>query len=91
VGKNLLWFGEIERKLATLSLTTFTGTRQTEGENLAWFEEIERKLAKLSLTTFTGTRQTEGKNLAWRNRKKTSQIINDDLCLPFFLLIILCS
>jgi hypothetical protein len=28
--------------------------------------------------------------LVWRNRKKISQIINDYLCLPFFLLIILC-
>ncbi len=27
--------------------------------------------------------------LVWRNRKKISQIINDYLCLPFFLLIIL--
>ncbi len=27
--------------------------------------------------------------LVWRNRKKISQIINDCLCLPFFLLIIL--
>jgi hypothetical protein len=29
--------------------------------------------------------------LVWRNRKKISQIINDYLCLPFFLLIILWS
>jgi hypothetical protein len=38
-----------------------------------------------------GTRQTEGGKLGlvWRNRKKISQIINDYLCLPFFLLIIL--
>jgi hypothetical protein len=28
-------------------------------------------------------------DLVWRNRKKISQIINDYLCLPFFLLIIL--
>jgi hypothetical protein len=28
--------------------------------------------------------------LVWRNRKKISQIINDYLYLPFFLLIILC-
>jgi hypothetical protein len=28
--------------------------------------------------------------LVWRNRKKISQIIYDYLCLPFFLLIILC-
>jgi hypothetical protein len=28
--------------------------------------------------------------LVWKNRKKISQIINDYLCLPFFLLIILC-
>ncbi len=28
--------------------------------------------------------------LVWRNRKKICQIINDCLCLPFFLLIILC-
>jgi hypothetical protein len=28
--------------------------------------------------------------LVWRNRKKISQIINDYLCLSFFLLIILC-
>ncbi len=28
--------------------------------------------------------------LIWRNRKKISQIINDYLCLPFFLFIILC-
>jgi hypothetical protein len=27
--------------------------------------------------------------LVWRNRKKINQIINDYLCLPFFLLIIL--
>jgi hypothetical protein len=27
--------------------------------------------------------------LVWKNRKKISQIINDYLCLPFFLLIIL--
>ncbi len=27
--------------------------------------------------------------LVWRNRKKNSQIINDYLCLPFFLFIIL--
>jgi hypothetical protein len=27
--------------------------------------------------------------LVWRNRKKISQIINDYLCLPFFLLVIL--
>ncbi len=27
--------------------------------------------------------------LVWRNRKKVSQIVNDYLCLPFFLLIIL--
>jgi hypothetical protein len=27
--------------------------------------------------------------LVWRNRKKISQIINDYLCLPFFLFIIL--
>ncbi len=48
---------------------------------MVWFGEIERKLAKLSMTTFTGTRQTEGKKLGlvWRNRKKTSQIINDYL------------
>ncbi len=29
--------------------------------------------------------------LVWRNRKKISQIINNYLCLTFFLLIILCS
>ncbi len=29
-------------------------------------------------------------SLIWRNRKKISQIINDYLCLLFFLLIILC-
>jgi hypothetical protein len=28
-------------------------------------------------------------DLVWRNGKKISQIINDYLCLPFFLLIIL--
>ncbi len=28
--------------------------------------------------------------LVWWNRKKINQIINDYLCLPFFLLIILC-
>jgi hypothetical protein len=28
--------------------------------------------------------------MVWRNRKKISQIINDYLCLPFSLLIILC-
>jgi hypothetical protein len=33
--------------------------------------------------------QTDGIGLVWRNRKKISQIINDYLCLPFFLLIIL--
>jgi hypothetical protein len=39
MGKNLVWFGEIERKLAR--------------KNLVWFGEIERKLAKLSMTPFT--------------------------------------
>jgi hypothetical protein len=36
-------------------------------------------------------RQTDGKNLVWfgENRRKISQIINDYLCLLFFLLIIL--
>jgi hypothetical protein len=29
--------------------------------------------------------------LIWRNRKKISQIINAYLCMPFFLLIILCK
>jgi hypothetical protein len=37
-----------------------------------------------------GTKQTEGNlGLVWRNRKKISQIINDYLYLPFFILIIL--
>jgi hypothetical protein len=34
-------------------------------------------------------KQTQKLGLVWRNRKKISQIINDYLCLPFFLLIIL--
>jgi hypothetical protein len=35
-------------------------------------------------------RQTDGKNLVWFGEidRKISQIINDYLCLPFFLLII---
>ncbi len=37
-----------------------------------------------------GTRQTDG-SLVWRNRKNISQVIKDYFCLPFFLLIILCS
>ncbi len=28
--------------------------------------------------------------LVWRNEKKISQIINDYICLPFFLFLILC-
>ncbi len=38
-----------------------------------------------------GTRQTRRQKLGlvWRNRMNISQIINDYLCLPFFLLIIL--
>ncbi len=38
-----------------------------------------------------GTRQIEGKKpgLVWRNRKKISQIVNDYLYIPLFLLIIL--
>jgi hypothetical protein len=35
-------------------------------------------------------RGEEKLGLIWRNRKKISQIINDYLYLPFFLLIILC-
>jgi hypothetical protein len=37
-----------------------------------------------------GKQRGEKLGLVWRNRKKISQIINDYLCLPFFLLIILC-
>jgi hypothetical protein len=39
-----------------------------------------------------GTRQTDGKNFVWFGEieRKTSQIIKDYFCLPFFLLIILC-
>ncbi len=38
-----------------------------------------------------GKQRAKKLGLVWRNRKKISQIINDYLCLPFFLLIILCS
>ncbi len=42
---------------------------------------------KFLLISFANRRKKLG--LVWRNRKKISQIINDYLCLPFFLLIIL--
>jgi hypothetical protein len=48
--------------------------------------EIETGMAEKSSL---GTRKKLG--LVWRNRKKSSQIINAYLYLPFFLLIILCS
>jgi hypothetical protein len=47
-----------------------------------------------NIVSFDGvnTRKNDLKKigLVWRNGKKISQIINDYLCLPFFLLIILC-
>jgi hypothetical protein len=46
--------------------------------------EIETGMAE---KTSFGTRQKLG--FVWRNRKKISQIINANLYLPFFLLIIL--
>jgi hypothetical protein len=45
--------------------------------------------AKDSLGLYFKTGYGEKLGLAWRNRKKISQIINDYLYLPFFLLFIL--
>jgi hypothetical protein len=45
-----------------------------------------------NIVSFDGvnTRKNDKKNwFGWRNGKKISRIINDYLCLPFFLLIIL--
>jgi len=49
--------------------------------------EIETGMAEKSSWDQANRRQKHG--LVWRNRKKISQIINDYLYLPFFLLIIL--
>jgi hypothetical protein len=50
--------------------------------------EIETGIAEKSSWDQANIRQKLG--LLWRNRKKISQIIEDYLYLPFFLLIILC-
>jgi hypothetical protein len=41
------------------------------------------------MSSFDQANRGEKLGLVWRNRKKSSQIINDYLYLPFFLLIIL--
>jgi hypothetical protein len=50
--------------------------------------ETETEVAEKS--SWDKANRGEKLGLVWRNRKKISQIINDFLCLPFFLLIILC-
>jgi hypothetical protein len=52
-----------------------------------FFAETETEVAKNS--SWDQANRGEKLGLVWRNRKKISQIINDYLCLPFFLLIIL--
>ncbi len=49
--------------------------------------ETETEVAEKS--SWDQANRGEKLGLVWRNRKKISQIINDYLCLPFFLLIIL--
>ncbi len=49
--------------------------------------ETETALAEKS--SWDQANKGEKLDLVWINRKKISQIINDYLCLPFFLLIIL--
>jgi hypothetical protein len=49
--------------------------------------ETETEVAEKS--SWDKANRGEKLGLVWRNRKKISQIINDYLCLPFFLLIIL--
>jgi hypothetical protein len=49
--------------------------------------ETETEVAENS--SWDKANRGEKLGLVWRNRKKISQIINDYLCLPFFLLIIL--
>ncbi len=44
---------------------------------------------KAEMSSWDKTNRGEKLGLVWRNRKNISQIINDYLCLPFFLLIIL--
>jgi hypothetical protein len=50
--------------------------------------ETESEVAEKS--SWDPAKRGEKLGLVWRNRKKISQIINDYLYLPFFLLIILC-
>jgi hypothetical protein len=50
--------------------------------------ETETALAEKS--SWDQANRGEKLDLVWRNRKKISQNINDYLCLPFFLLTILC-
>jgi len=47
-------------------------------------------LSVAKMSSWDQANRGEKLGLVWRNRKKISQIINDYLCLPFFLLIILC-
>jgi hypothetical protein len=49
--------------------------------------ETESEVAEKS--SWDPAKRREKLGLVWRNRKKISQIINDYLCLPFFLLILL--
>jgi hypothetical protein len=49
--------------------------------------ETETEVAEKS--SWDQANKGEKLGLFWRNRKKISQISNDYLCLPFFLLIIL--
>jgi hypothetical protein len=50
--------------------------------------ETESEVAEMSSWDQANRREKFG--LVWRSRKKISQIINDFIYLPFFLLIILC-
>jgi hypothetical protein len=88
---------EIETRMTEKSSP---GSRQRDGEYLVWFGEIARKLPKLSMPTFSyrsssklfygpGIRRQETR-LGLENRKKIGQIINEDHCLLFSLLFILC-
>jgi hypothetical protein len=58
--------------------TTFKDTAETESE-------VAEK------SNWDQANRGEKLGLVWRNRKKISQIINDYLYLPFFLLVIFCS
>ena len=61
---------------STLYVRDLKDTAQTESE-------VAEK------SSWDPAKRGEKLGLVWRNRKKISQIINDYLCLPFFLLIIL--